>query len=189
MISAPPGWSSDGNWFWDGLKWNDAISPDGKSRYNGREWKPFKGQRSLMPPSPLPQSAAPPPPTPAPPPDLPSWVAQSEVDRLAQEKRDREVFAVQAALPQMPPPPELDWRLVGQRMKYSKPEREYAEWQVGPLSQVIFLLLYGAGAIGAFVFIWHTGWRFQSKVIVTLVSILAPVLVAFIYLARRQVAP
>lgn len=23
----PPGWSGDGNWFWDGREWQDAISP------------------------------------------------------------------------------------------------------------------------------------------------------------------
>lgn len=187
MSSAPPGWSSDGNWFWDGVKWNDAVSPDGKSRYNGREWRPFSGQRSLMPPAPVRQSAAPPPPPP-PAVNLPSWVAQSEVDRLSQEKRDREAFAAQAALPAIPPPPELDWRQVGQRMEYGKVQRDYADWQVGPLSAVIFLLLYLVCSCGAVIFVWFTGWRFSTKVIVTLVSFVIPIVVVFIYLSTHQVA-
>ena len=30
--AAQTGWSADGNWFWDGARWNDAVSEDGKWR-------------------------------------------------------------------------------------------------------------------------------------------------------------
>jgi hypothetical protein len=173
------------NWFWDGLKWNDAISPDGKSRYDGRAWKPFKGQRTAA-PAPL---APPPPPAPVAPPapavGLPSWVDQSEVERLAKEQRERQEMAAQASVPSIPPPPELDWRQVGQRMEYSRPQRTYSSWQVGGLSIVIFLLLYLTCGILALIFIWRTGWRFNSKVIVTVAAIVVPVLYAFFVVARR----
>jgi hypothetical protein len=33
--------SSDGQWWWDGARWQSAISPDGKWRWNGREWAPW----------------------------------------------------------------------------------------------------------------------------------------------------
>jgi hypothetical protein len=191
LNASPPAWSADGNWLWDGLKWNDAISPDGKSRYNGREWKPFRGQRSPMPPAPLQQAAAapPPPPPPAlPSVELPSWVAQSEVERLAQEKRGREELALQASVPQIPPPPELDWRQVGQRMEYSQ-ERTYADWQVGWLSVALFLLLYLFCSIGSLIFIWRTGWRFTTKIIVTVASIVSSVLLSLLIIAIRQATP
>src|ERR1700694_3046169 len=102
MSASPPGWSADSNWFWDGLQWNDAVSPDGKWRFDGREWKAFHGQRSLMPPEPL-HPAVPEPLAPAAA-NLPSWVAQSEVERLEQERLERERLAAQAALPQVPLP-------------------------------------------------------------------------------------
>jgi hypothetical protein len=140
-----------------------------------------------MPPAPIQQSAAPPPPPPPSPPsaDLPSWVAQSEVERLAKEKQERDALAAHAALPQMPLPPELDWRQVGQRMKYSRPQRVYAEWQIGPLSAVLYLLLYLVCWPASVVFVWRSGWRFTTKVIVVVVSIVGPVLLAFFILARR----
>ncbi len=77
MGSYPPivGWSADGLWFWDGVRWNDAISPDGHFRYDGRGWQPFSGLRSPLPvgafglPPPVP-SAPPAPPSPMPPPLL-----------------------------------------------------------------------------------------------------------------------
>ncbi|TMD08589.1 MAG: hypothetical protein E6J02_04615 [Chloroflexi bacterium] len=62
MGSNPPivGWSADGLWFWDGLSWNDAISPDGHFRYDGRGWQPFGGLRSPMPAGAFGQPPAPP---------------------------------------------------------------------------------------------------------------------------------
>ena len=31
--------SDDGNWFWDGQKWQPAMSEDGQWRWDGREWQ------------------------------------------------------------------------------------------------------------------------------------------------------
>lgn len=98
--TSAPGWSPDGHWFWDGLKWNDALSPDGRWRFDGREWQAFSGQRSSMPAQPPGQAPVQPPP-----PEqvvLPSWVAQSEADRLEQERREMEALVAQAAVPVAP---------------------------------------------------------------------------------------
>lgn len=181
MSALPPSWSADGNWFWDGIQWNDAVSPDGKWRFDGREWKPFQGLRSPMP---LPPVAT------APASNLPDWVAQSEVDRLAQEARDREQLAAQAALPQPPLPPELDWRRVGEHMEFHHQEREYSSWQVGALSVFIFLVLWWFCLPACLFFITRTGWRFNTKVIVAVLAIIVPVLLAFVVIglggARTQ---
>ena len=98
VYTAAPGWSADGNWFWDGNKWNDALSPDGRWRFDGREWRAYSGQRSSMPG----QRSGP---TPAPV-VQPSWVAPPEADRLEQEKRQFEALGVQAAVPVAVPPAE-----------------------------------------------------------------------------------
>jgi 4-amino-4-deoxy-L-arabinose transferase-like glycosyltransferase len=193
MSASPPGWSADGNWFWDGLRWNDAISPDGKWRFDGREWKPFGGQRSLMPEQPL-QAAPPQSPAPlaapvVPAPNLPSWVAQSEVERLAQEQRDREQLAAQAALPQVPLPPELDWRRVGEHMEFHHQERVYASWQVGALSVILFLVLWWFCLPASLYFITRTGWRFTNKVIVAVVAIFLPILLAFVIIGLGGARP
>ncbi len=187
MSASTPGWSGDGNWFWDGLTWNDAISPDGKWRFDGRDWKPFQGQRSLMPEQPL-HAVAPEPPAPtaaaaAPAANLPSWVAQSEVERLAQEQREREHIAAQAALPQVPLPPELDWRRVGEHMEFHHQERVYASWQVGALSVFLFLVLWWFCLPASLYFITRTGWRFTSKVIVAVIAIFLPILIVFVAFA------
>jgi hypothetical protein len=185
VSATPPGWSADGNWFWDGLKWNDAISPDGRWRFDGREWTAFNGQRSLMPELSLHQGAPQPPASAAAPAsNLPSWVAQSEVERLAQEQRDREQLAAQAALPQVPLPPELDWRRVGEHMEFHHQERVYSSWQVGALSIFIFLVLWWFCLPASLFFITRTGWRFTTKIIVALFAFFVPVLLVFWVLAN-----
>jgi hypothetical protein len=60
-VLVPTGWSADANWFWDGWHWQDAVSPDGKWRLDGKDWKQFKGKRTPMPTEPL---HPPPPPLP-----------------------------------------------------------------------------------------------------------------------------
>jgi hypothetical protein len=191
LIATPPGWSPDANWFWDGFKWNDAVSPDGKWRFDCRQWQQFHGQRSLMPAQPLYQAAAGPAPSPPGPPavQLPSWVAQSEVDRLAQERQEREQLAAQAALPQVPLPPELDWRRVGEHMEYSRRVRVYSDWQVGPASVAIFILLYLLCPIGSLIFLWRSGWRFNTKIIVALVTVFGPFLIVFLVLLLGGLKP
>src|SRR4029077_1979010 len=34
--------SDDGNWFWDGQKWQSTMSADGSWRWDGVEWKPSR---------------------------------------------------------------------------------------------------------------------------------------------------
>jgi hypothetical protein len=176
-VLTPTGWSPDGDWFWDGRIWNDAVSPDGKYRFDGKVWKSFRGKRSIMPAEPL----GPPPVAPMSQPpavEMPSWVAASEVDRLAKEKQER---AALAAMPQqMPPPPELDWRRAGEHMEHSRMVRVYGDWQVGPTSIAYFLLLYMLCAPASVVFIWRSGWRFRNKLVVTFLSLFGPALVFFL---------
>jgi hypothetical protein len=102
--------------------------------------------------------------------NLPGWVAQSEVDRFAREARDREQLAAQAALPQPPLPPELDWRRVGEHMEFHHQEKEYSRWQVGPTSVIIYLLLYWACVPASLFLITRTGWRFTTTVIVAVLA-------------------
>ena len=173
----PTGWSGDGNWFWDGRTWNDAISPDGKHRFDGKVWKSFGGKRSIQPQEPLhppPVAVAPQ----APAVEMPSWVASSEIDRLAKERQERADLA--AAPPLMPPPPELDWRRVGEHMEHSRTVRVYGDWQVGATSIAYFLLLYMVCAPASLVFIWRSGWRFRNKVLITVLSLFGPALVLFV---------
>jgi hypothetical protein len=177
--ASPSGWSADGNWFWDGLTWNDSVSPDGKWRFDGREWKAFHGERSPMPAEPL-HPVAPPPPSPSVAAILPSWVAVSEIERLDKERRDREELAAKAALPEIPVPPELDWRRVGEQMKYSRTERNYSDWQVGPLSVVLYILLYLVCWPASLIFLWRTGWRLTTKLIVLVLSIVASFVLALL---------
>jgi len=192
LIPSPPGWSQDANWFWDGLKWNDAISPDGKYRFDGREWRKFHGERSLMPPEPLhPLATEGPPPAPPGPPavELPTWVDQSEVERLEKEKRDQEAFAAHAALPQIPLPPESDWRRVGEHMQFShRGGRVESLWAVGGTSIVIFLVLFLFCSPAALIFTWLTAWKMDSKVIVTLL-LLAPGVIYLILILTGTVPP
>src|SRR5712664_179488 len=104
MSTGRPGWTSDGNWFWDGTQWNEAISEDGNWRFDGASWQPFTGQRTPMPaPVAAPPPAAPPStPIAAPGVATPSWVDPSEVERLAREKREREAIAAQPVAPLSP---------------------------------------------------------------------------------------
>ena len=192
MTPTPPGWSQDANWFWDGLKWNDAVSPDGKFRFDGREWRKFHGQRTLMPPEPLHPGApqAPPAALSGPPAvELPSWVDQSEVERLGKEKQEREAFAAQAALPQIPLPPEQDWRRVGEHMQFSRTGRAESFWQVGGMSIVIFLVLFLFCSPAALVFTWLTAWKTDSKVIVTLLLLAPGVIYLILVLTGTVRAP
>src|SRR5690242_12274806 len=203
MGSVQTGWSADGNWFWDGAKWNEALSEDGKWRFDGAGWQPFTGQRTPMPgqppaPAAPPAPPAPPPPAPPPPPawagsaataaaPLPSWVDPSEVERLEHEKRERAAAAM-AAPP--PLPPEADWRLVGERMQYSDYSHNvhYASWQVGTTSILIYiLLLWLCGPISA-IFVWFTGWSLTSKLITTFISLIGLIIVLFL-VAFAHVVP
>jgi hypothetical protein len=174
----PTGWSPDANWFWDGRAWQDAISPDGKWRYNGTEWRRFRGKRTAMPVAPL-WVAAPsaPPPAPVAPIEMPSWVAPSEVERIVKEKQEAEAYA---ATPVIPPPPELDWRKAGHYIRHSKDEGDYKDWQVGGTSIAYFIILYFLCSFAGLIFIWRTGWRLPTKVLVTLGGFFLPVAIYFI---------
>jgi hypothetical protein len=177
---SPSGWSADGNWFWDGLTWNDAVSPDGKWRFDGREWEAFHGQRSPMPEQALHPIAPPPQPAPSVAAALPSWVAVSEIERLDQERREREELAAKAALPQVPLPPELDWRRVGEHMTYSRPVRTYSDWQVGPVSVALYILLYLVCWPASLIFLWRAGWRGRTKLFVFVLSIVGAFVLALL---------
>src|SRR5438105_13433207 len=101
------GWSADGNWFWDGSKWNDAISADGRWKFDGKSWQAFAGPRT-----PVPGAAAQPAAEPA-----PTWLAASESERLQQAKADRARAGASAQAQQAQPlPKELDWRYAGQNL-------------------------------------------------------------------------
>ena len=175
------GWSADGNWFWDGAKWNDAVSTDGRWRFDGQAWQPFSGARTPPPPSPIPvAAAAAPTPVEEPP---PSWLAPSEVDRLRNEQAARERAAVEAAAnPPAPLPKELDWRYVGSTMERHYSEKQYAEWQVGPLSVAIFIVLWLFCVPASLYFLWKSGWKTSSKVVVACFAVVLPVVVAIVRL-------
>jgi len=175
----PAGWSPDANWFWDGREWQDAISPDGKWRYDGKDWKRFRGQRTPMPVAPLyvavPAAAAPVAPI-----EMPSWVAPSEVERIVKEKQE---VAAYAAVPRIPPPPELDWRKAGRYIEHSKEERARKDWQMGGTSIAYFTIIFFTCYPMALIFIWRTGWRFPTKVMVTIGAIVVPAAFYFIGVA------
>ena len=140
----------------------------------------------LHPTAQLPQA---PPPT-APAAGLPSWVDQSEVDRLAKEQREREEFAAHAALPQIPLPPERDWRRVGDQMKFTHTGgRAESCWAVGGTSIVIFLVLFLFCSPAALVFTWLTAWKTDSKGIVTLLLLAPGVIYLFLVLTGIVPAP
>ena len=164
---SPPGWSADGNWFWDGSTWNDAVSPDGRWRFDGREWKAFGGQRTMMPATPPPPAATEPPPLmAAPAPEMPSWVAPSEP--IA--SRTKGARAAQAAAPQMPLPPELDWHNVGAHMEFSRPVRSI---DVGGIAIYILLSLLCWPA--ALVYLWRANWGRGVKVVAVVLWIVASI--------------
>jgi len=174
----PTGWSPDANWFWDGRAWQDAISPDGKWRFNGKEWRRFRGKRTAIPVAPLWVAApAAPPSAPVAPIEMPSWVAPSEVERIVKEKQEAEAYA---ATPVIPPPPELDWRLAGRYIQHSKDERVYKDWQVGGASIAYFIICYLLCYFAGLFFIWRTGWRLPSKILVTVGAFFFPVAFYFV---------
>lgn len=95
MAEQSTGWSDDGQWFWDGSQWNEAISPDGRFIYNGTRWEPFGGTRSPMPahafvPTAGPDAAEP---AQAPADDYPAWMDPGEIARLKAEKEGRRASA------------------------------------------------------------------------------------------------
>lgn len=177
MAVAPPGWSGDGNWFWDGAKWNDAISQDGQWRFDGTDWQPFAGQRTPMPPPPasprMLESSA-----------MPSWVDASEIQRMESKKIEQRLAEMTPAVPLAP---EQDWRLVGERMQYSDYSHNkgsYAGWQVGVPSVLIYLFLLWFCGVFSLIFVWLTGWKSSTKMILTGVSVLWAAL-GILYLASR----
>ena len=108
---------------------------------------------------------------------MPSWVATSEIDRLEKERQER---AVLIAAPVLPPPPELDWRQSGHYIKHSKTAVEHSDWQVGATSVVIYIILLMICPIGALVFTWMSGWRFTTKLFLTLLSVGTPIVLFFV---------
>jgi len=176
-LLTPTGWSPDANWFWDGRGWQDAVSPDGKWRYNGKEWKRFRGQRTQLPAAPLYVAPAAPAAAPVAPIEMPSWVAPSEVERMVKEKQEQ---ALWAATPQIPPPPELDWRKAGHYIEHSQTIKTYKYWQTGGASIAYFIIIYFTCSPVGLIFIWRTAWRLPTKVIVTVAAILGPVAIYFL---------
>ena len=176
-VLVPTGWSEDTNWFWDGWQWQDAVSPDGKWRFDGKDWKGFKGKRTPMPTEPL---HPPPPPLPvqAAAVEMPSWVATSEIDRLEQERQER---AQLIAAPMLPPPPELDWRKAGHYIKHSKTVGgRYDNGKAGPTSVLLYIVLLAFCPIGALVYVWISGWQFTTKLILTGLSVGVPLATFFL---------
>ncbi len=190
------GWSQDGNWFWDGARWNDSISEDGQWRYDGTSWQPFQGQRTAMPMQAFgPPVAAAPPPSPiplgaaAPGADpqvaMPSWVAPAEIERLQQEKIERQMAAV--APPPAPLPPELDWRRAGEFMEYHRGPKTYSSWQTGAVSVFIYIfLLWFCGPV-SLIFVWMTGWGWIAKGITSFISFAFSALLVLFVIARASV--
>lgn len=174
----PSQWSTDGNWFWDGQRWNDALSPDGHYRFDGRAWQPYGGQRTPMPP-PLVAAAAPvfvAPAAPAPATAVaaaipaaayPSWLAADEVHRLEQERVQREQAVRAAAFAPQPQAVAVDWSAVhAQVLRQNARPAVGSWWQVGVGSVVIYLalLMLCFPACGAYVR-WGTRWSSSGKLI------------------------
>ncbi len=171
MATVQTGWSADGNWFWDGAKWNDALSEDGKWRFDGNNWQAFAGTRTPMPAQPFNppfQAAAPAGPFTDPQPEMPSWVAASEVERIQREKIEQQIAYV---TPAAPLPPERDWRRVGEFMEYSHTPT-IAFWRVGWTSLVIYLLLLWFCSPVAVIYVWLTAWGLYTKVYRTVISLI-----------------
>ena len=173
-------WSADGNWFWDGARWNEAVSDDGKWRFDGSDWKPFAGERSAM-PSPAAPEAPVPQPVAAAQAVMPSWVDPSEIERIEREKQEREAIAAQ---PVAPLPPEQDWRHAGEFIQYSHNETT-PFWKAGYTSLFIYLALLWLCSPLALIYIWMTEWRTFTKVYRTAIALVfASALVS--YIARRS---
>ncbi|TMC15192.1 MAG: hypothetical protein E6J29_00680 [Chloroflexi bacterium] len=185
-------WSADGQWFWDGTKWNDAVSADGRFRYNGTAWEPFSGPRSPMPtlafgapagpPPPIPPPAPGPPVPPAPPAaaageeEYPSWLAPEEVARLKAEKATQQAAMAQAASrPPLPPQAPIDW---GRQREAAFGPMQYAQapstswWRAGSGSIFVFLAAFCCCGPLSLIYVWgFSAWRPESKRTVTFVVI------------------
>lgn len=154
----PPQWSTDGNWFWDGGQWQDALSADGHWRFDGRAWQPFNGQRTPMPPPPGMEAAAA---------AYPTWLAHHEVTRLEEERVQREQAVQAAALAPPSATVAIDWSHV-HADTIRRSSRRYQPagswWQVGVPSIVIYLalLLLCFPACGIYVR-WGTRWSSGGK--------------------------
>jgi len=187
-VATQTGWSADGQWFWDGSKWNDSVSADGRFRYNGTAWEPFSGIRSPMPAQPFGAPAAPapaapiapiPPPAtqPAPPAaeeEYPSWLAPSEIARL-KEKKARQQAAMAAAPSQPRPQPAtpIDWAQRREeafgRVQYSQAP-SYSWWRAGTGSIFVFLATFCCCGPLSLIYVWgFSAWRPESKRTVTFV--------------------
>jgi hypothetical protein len=155
------------------------VSPDGKWRFDGKEWKRFRGQRTSTPTAPLYTTPAAPVAAPVAPIEMPSWVAPSEVERLVKEKQEQ---AAWAATPLMPPPPERDWRQAGHYIEHSQTIKEYKYWQVGGASIAYFIIIFFTCSPMGLIFVWRTAWRVPTKVIVTVTAIVLPIVIYFLTL-------
>lgn len=92
-------------------------------------------------------------------------VATSEVERLADEKREREVLAAQ---PVAPLPPELDWRRAGEFIEYSHtPTVPF--WKHGYTSLFVYLGLLWLCSPVALIYVWLTEWRLFTKLYRTVI--------------------
>src|SRR4029077_15265195 len=100
---------------------------------------------------------------------MPSWVAPTEIERLQQEKIERQMAAVQP--PPAPLPPELDWRRVGEFMEYHKGSKTYSSWQKGAVSVFIYIFLLWFCTPVSLVFVWMTGWGWIAKGITSFISL------------------
>ena len=169
MAVAQTGWSSDGNWFWDGAKWNDSISEDGQWRFDGNSWNPFTGQRTQMPAQPPYPAAVPSTHVSSVAATMPSWVAESEIQRLDGEKIQQRIAEM---TPPEPLPPDRDWRRVGEFMTYSRPAPGSTPtfWKTGLSSLFIYLGLLWFCSPVALIYVWVTEWRTYTKIYRTAIS-------------------
>ena len=190
MAVVQTGWSADGNWFWDGARWNDALSEDGKWRFDGASWQAYSGQRTQMPAQPpaAPTTEPPAPPIPvAPVPAaaaMPSWVDPSEIQRMESQRIEAQIAQM---TPAEPLPPDRDWRLVGERMQYGDYTHNrgtYAGWRVGVTSVIIYLFLLWFCGVFSVIYVWLTGWRSSTKMILTGVSVLWVVAAIAVFFSR-----
>jgi hypothetical protein len=177
MGAVQTAWSPDGNWFWNGAQWNDAISPDGQWRFDGNNWVSFSGQRTPMPPPPNAIASPTSPPAAS---TLPSWVAASEVERLERERQERAAIAAQ---PVEPLPRELDWRHAGEFIEYSHTE-SVPFWKHGYSSLFIYLGLLWSCSPLALLYVWLTEWRLYTKVYRTVICCVF-IAASITYLQRR----
>ena len=74
---------------------------------------------------------------------------------------------------------------VGEHMEFHHQQKEYASWQVGPTSVIIYLLLYWLCVPASLYFITRTGWRFTTKVIVAVLTSGVWILIVFAVVALR----